>query len=581
MRELTEIGRRGRGWIATVATLMALVVMFGFERLHAQRAARATDQPFGMPEGVERTDWKTWLHLNRERYRRTERVDLRAGGLTAVLNAGRDPVAERVATGIARAAASRNPLVRGQAVYALGLREGRMTAEDRRLIDRALDASNPAVRNRAILAAGLSRKPEAIPGLVAILRDRAPEEGVTSEVNDRQQGLAAIALSLIGGDKAIEALARAARSPRKPRAARSAAIAALGYAAHRQASDQAAAGARDVLKRVVGDKKERDDLRSLALIALARWGGSEAAEAVAVMAGQSTVMIRRAAMFATGALVEADERLARAAGNAPPAVPPALVTAVKAGIDDASIPVRTGALLAYAAMANRLDGAPGKVLQAHLDDENVEVRTYAAIALGHAIQRLDRTKRDAPIEALRRTKPANLDHGAALDVARAIAAVTDRPRIAGEGDIRVGTYAALAYACSGTNARGLTDDDIALLTRVRTRVDRHNVVAGLATVRPSREDVVRLRPAPTGKRNSPEVANRLAVLAMWHDATGVKHASALVADEKFPVVDRVLLIEALAQAYFAGAADPMGRLSEWHDPALNFATLDYLLALKW
>lgn len=539
---------------------------------------RTTDGPFGTPDKVERTDWKTWLHLNKSRYRTLEPTDVRAIGLTVpTRNAPR--AATPIWGAIRSAAESDNPVVRARAVHALGFRGEALTDSDRALIDKALDDSNPAIRDRAILAVGISGRTDAVPGLVALLKDRAEKAGVTDEVNDRQRGIAAIALGMIGGDDAVAALVDRVADAKEDRSVRASAAAALGYAAPRTSGAEARTSALACLWRVIGDEGARADLRSVSLIAFGRWGERASVEAIASMASDEEAMLRRSALFAAAAWIDAARQTADTDGGLGAEAMKPLAKVVRKALDDAAIRVRTAAIVVLGRLGDLAGDDAAALLAKQLEADNVMVRNFAALAAADAI-RNETIAESAPlIEALGKIEASNVDQQALLHVAQALAGREASSTFDGDGAIRLAGYASLAHAVRSDRTQGVTDAMMKSLARVRTRFDRHNALTGLVAVQPTEKELAALRPGGDGE-SEPELANKLALLAWWRDPESVRRAATLVTSEKFPVVDRVLLIEALAQSTVDGR-DPLGALAMWHDPALNFSTIDYVLAFTW
>ena len=211
-------------------------------RAGATRSGGIGRRPRSSATGTLTPRWETWWEWNKERYLGLGRRSRPAGPET-----GRGPVfmgrpiggrlSEReafrrlqrvtVLPALRREAARGTTMLRLAAVYALGFTGEREVLPD---LAAALADGSLEVREAALAALGMSGQPEAASVLTEVLRGRRPGTGdqTLCQAADRERGLAALGLGLIGAAGPIEILGKTALHRATSRELRGACLLALG-----------------------------------------------------------------------------------------------------------------------------------------------------------------------------------------------------------------------------------------------------------------------------------------------------------------------------------------------------------------
>jgi HEAT repeat protein len=591
MQFLPEISPRVGGGMASRlhCGVTALLVLASAALLVASTVVAQSQRPgsddavFGLPSGIERTDWKTWLQLNKDRFMRRP---VNVSGLTATTSGVTAKRASRThVSALVEATGSSDAIVRANAVYALGMYATRLEEAERRVIYRLLEDGDVLVRERALMAVGLTGRSDAVPGLAAIVQAKPAARAMTNVPTDRERGIAALALGLIGGPAAVDALADQIESKDNTRSIRACAIAAVGVAAGAEPTAKATERVRKALGKIVGDERGRSDLRALSLISMSRWGDAATVDWIVDFAGDSDSTLRRAAMFACAAWVttakasaEGVDQKARGANDAR-SRPEA---AVLAGLDDASIDVRTAAISALAEVGGE-DAA--SAFAKGRTAANRSIRRFSIVSCG-IFQRMQPAGESAALLQSDADDPEpSPDADSAFAVARALSGARatngDGPVFDDSGPIRANGYVALSYALSSDHPSGLMKGIVQALDSARSRLDRHNILSGFAAMQPTSQQVDELRKSLDQENDATTVTNRLSLLILWHDLAVISVVRRVLGAKTLPAASRAAVIEAIGEAARARSGDPLQRLSAWHDPTLAFDTLEYVLAWKW
>ena len=568
--------------VITLLVIAPAALIVASSVAHAQRPGSG-DEVFGLPSGIERNDWKTWLHLNKDRFMRRP---VNVSDLTATKSTGTAKRASRThVLALVDAAGSNDAIVRANAVYALGMYGTRLEEAERKVIYRLLEDGDAFVRERALMAVGLIGRSDAVPGLVAIVQAKAAARAMTNVPTDRERGIAALALGLIGGPAAVDALADQIESKDNTRSIRACAIAAIGVAAGAEPTAKTTERVRGALGKIVGDETARSDLRALSLISMSRWGDAATVERIVDCAGDSDSTLRRAAMFACAAWITTAkakvagvDQKARGANDARSH----LEAAVRAGLDDASIDVRTAAISALAEVGGK-DAASAFAKGRNAATRSI--RRFSIVSCG-IFQRMQRTGESIePLRSDADDPEQNLDADSAFAVALALsgtrAANGGGPVLDDSRPIRANSYVALSYALSPDHQSGLMTGIVQALDLARSRLDRHNILSGFAAMQPTSQQVDELRESLEQENDTTKVTNRLSLLILWHDPAVVNGVRRVLSAKFLPAASRADVIEAIGEAARVKNGDPLQRLSAWHDPTLAFDTLEYVLAWKW
>ncbi len=510
--------------------------------------------------GVKPTDWETFWFLNRDRFV-PRAVDLAAMSMTG--DAIDDPARGRkkgirLLRDVLSDDSSR---VRASAAVALGRAGSALDESDRKALGALLHDSNTTVREHAILAVGFTGHSDAVPGLAAIAAGSSRGAALTgdSSVDDRGRALAAIALGLIGGEKAADAVAGLVTGD-VDREVRIAGLVALA----RIASDSTAA--REAVMRLAADDGLAIDERAAAVRALGAVPTVEARRGLIELSTSKDARLRRAAVHGLALRREFDEPSA------------AISAALLARLEDPADAVRTAAIVAlgHAGTVDAVDA-----IRPLLDDERVAVRDHAALGLGFA-------GRLHGVDTVRVTLASALESAAepvrtiALRIATAIVDVPTREPVRAAAALPI-RYAALALdAPHGRSMRSL-EPALATLDAARDRFDRRTVIGALARTSPSTEALAALRESVRKSADADEnaVANRAALLARWRDPESTAIVADLVRGDRLPDVLRSLVIEALGLGLDPRPRDPLTDLTAWYDALVRSESVDRAIMLKW
>lgn len=511
-------------------------------------------------DGVEPTDWETFWFLNRERLS-PPAIDLTAMSVSgdAIVDPARS---RRGAILVARAVLDDDSSrVRASAAIAMGRAGAALEEADRKALGKLLHDADSRVREHAILAVGLTGHPDAVPGLVAIASGSERGAALTggSRVSDRRRALAAVALGLIGGEAAADALARVVTGD-VDRELRLAGLASLAHTA------QDSAAAREAVMRLAADDGLAVDERTAAVRALGAVPTPEALRGLIELSESSDARIRRAAIHGLALRHRVDE----------PST--AVGAALLARLDDPSEAVRTAAILALG-RSGTVDAVDA--LRPLLDDERVAVRDHAALGLALA-------GRKHGVDSVRATLAAALadapkpERSAALRIATAIVGVPTDERAKSGSTLPI-RYAALALDAPHPRPIRALEQALPTLDAARDRFDRRTVIRALARSVPSTETLAVLRASLRTRADADEnaVANRAALLALWRDPESAASIADLVRGDRLPDALRSLVIEALGLGLDPRPRDPLARLTAWYDALVRSEAVDIAIGLKW